>query len=484
MASPLTATDLRASVPICVDLDGTLVCTDTMWECLIAAWRKNFWLLLLLPYWLVRGRAYLKAEAEKHANLDVRSLPYDADLVNWLAEQRDRGRTVVLATGSSRTVANKIAEHLGIFSQVIASTRSRNLSGQGKLKALQEHFQGRGFEYIGDSRADVPIWSYLGRAHVRGASERFCEQLEQEGIEVVSQGRQRAASLEAVVRQLRIHQWAKNLLIFIPLFTSHKFTHGTLLLRSVLAFVAFGFVASSFYVFNDLLDVRADRQHPNKRFRPIACGQLSMNQAAVLLLITLGIGLVLASRVSLAFLGVTLAYLVGTATYSIYAKRLVLVDAFVLGLLYTVRVLAGGVATGIPISSWTLGYTSFLFLSLALMKRYSEMSQRASDVKGATLPGRAYELQDLSIIGNIGIASGMMSALLMALYLRSPEVEVLYRRPALLLPLCIIHVYWISRAWLLTNRQLMHDDPILFALKDRVTHKLLVIAAIIAYFAT
>ncbi|MGA3294920.1 MAG: UbiA family prenyltransferase [Candidatus Acidiferrales bacterium] len=484
MASPVTATDLRASVPICVDLDGTLVCTDTMWECLIAAWRKNFWLLFLFPVWLLRGRAYLKHEAAKHANLDTRSLPYDVDLLNWLAEQRDGGRTVMLVTGSSSAVAHKVAKQLGIFSEVISSTMTSNLSGQNKLKALRDRFQGREFEYIGDSRADVPIWAYLGRAHVRGASRRLCAQLERQGIQVVSQGRHRGASLKAVARQLRIHQWSKNLLIFIPLFTSHKFTHTTLLLRSFLAFAAFSFVASAFYIFNDLLDVRADRLHPNKRERPIASGQLSMNHAAVLLLITLTIGLVLAASVSKAFLGVTLAYLVGTATYSLYAKRLVLVDAFVLGLLYTVRVIGGGVATGIPISSWTLGYTSFLFLSLALMKRYSEMSQRAPDAKGATLPGRAYELQDLSIIGNIGISSGLMSALLMALYLRSPEVEVLYRRPAFLLPLCIIHVYWISRAWLLTNRHLMHDDPIVFALKDGVTHKLFLLAAIIAYFAT
>jgi 4-hydroxybenzoate polyprenyltransferase len=179
-----------------------------------------------------------------------------------------------------------------------------------------------------------------------------------------------------------------------------------------------------------------------------------------------------------------LAYLAGTAAYSLYAKNIVLIDAFILALLYTARVIAGGVATHISISSWTLGYTSFLFLSLALMKRYSEISQCAPDTKGITLPGRAYELQDLSIIGNIGISSGLLSALLMALYLRSSEVEVLYRHPAYLLPLCIIHVYWISRAWLLANRHLMHDDPIVFALKDRVTYMLLALAALIGYLAT
>ena len=484
MASPVTATDIQTSVPICVDLDGTLVRTDTLWECLIAAWKKNFWLMFLLPIWLLRGRAYLKFEAARHGGLDARSLPYDAELVNWLAEQRSRGRTVALVTGATEVVAKQVAEQLGVFSAVIASTETLNLSGHSKLKVLQEHFPDKKFEYIGDSSADLPIWSYLGRAHVRGASRDFCAQLEQQGVQVISQGRHRRLDIGTVARQLRIHQWAKNLLIFIPLFASHKFAHAPLLLRSILAFASFSFVASSFYVFNDLLDVRADRLHPQKQGRPVASGQMSMNEAAVLLIASLAVGLGLAATVSMAFLGVALVYLAGTATYSLYAKRMVLVDALVLGLLYTIRVIAGGVATGITISSWTLGYTSFLFLSLALMKRYSEISQRAPDAKGTTLPGRAYELQDLPIIGNIGVSSGLLSALLMALYLRSPEVEILYRRPAFLLPLCIIHVYWISRAWVLTNRHLMHDDPIVFALKDHVTHKLFILAAIIAYLAT
>jgi len=484
VASPVRVAEVQTQVPICVDLDGTLVSTDTLWECLVAAWRKNFWLPLLFPLWLLRGRAFLKYQAAKHADLDTLSLPYDLELVDWLSGQRKQGREIMLVTGSSEAVASKVAEDLGLFSEVISSTKSLNLSGPNKLKKLQERFAGQEFEYIGDSSADFPIWKHLGKAHTRGASKRLTARLERNGIKVSAQGRHRSLSLKTVARQLRIHQWAKNLLIFIPILASHRLANTTLVLKSLVAFAAFSFVASSFYVFNDLLDVRADRLHPQKRERPIASGQMSMNQAGVLLAITAAIGLSLAATVSLRFLGATLAYLAGTAIYSLYAKRLVLVDAFTLGMLYTVRVIAGGIATGITISSWTLGYTSFLFLSLALMKRYSEISQRAPDARGATLPGRAYELQDLSIIGNIGISSGLVSALMMALYLRSPEVEVLYRRPAFLLPLCIIHVYWISRAWVLTNRHLMHDDPIVFALKDRVTHKLFILAAIIAYLAT
>jgi 4-hydroxybenzoate polyprenyltransferase len=202
------------------------------------------------------------------------------------------------------------------------------------------------------------------------------------------------------------------------------------------------------------------------------------------MLLMLAIGLSFAALISLAFLGSVLVYLAGTATYSLYAKRMVVVDALVLCMLYTIRVIAGGVATGIAISSWTLGYTSFLFLSLALMKRYSEIAARNPELDGIAIPGRGYWQQDLSIIGNIGVSSGLMSALLLALYLHSPEVEILYRRPAFLLPLCIIHVYWISRAWVLTHRRLMHDDPIVFALRDRVTHKLILIGTVIAYLAT
>lgn len=484
MTSRATVPDLHTAVPLCVDLDGTLVCTDTLWECLIAAWRNNYWLILLLPVWLLRGRAYLKHEAARHANLDARSLPYDSDLVQWLAEQRDRGRVLVLATGSPEAVAHKVADHLALFSDVIASTKTINRTGRNKLNALREHFQDKEFEYIGDSSADLPIWSHLGRAHVRGASKRLPAELRRHGIQVVSEGRPRTWDFKLVARQLRIHQWAKNLLVFIPLLASHRVRNADLLLKSFLAFAAFSFVASSFYVFNDLLDARADRLHPIKRKRPIASGRLALSHAAVLLVLTLCIGLGLAAGVSLAFLGAVLVYLAGTATYSLYAKRVLLVDALVLAMLYTVRVIAGGVATGITISSWTLGYTSFLFLSLALMKRYSEISVRSAELRGAPLPGRGYEQQDLAIIGNIGVSSGLLSALLMALYLRSPEVEILYRRPAFLLPLCIIHVYWISRAWVLTNRHLMHDDPIVFALKDHVTHKLILLGAIIAYFAT
>jgi phosphoserine phosphatase len=190
------------SVPICVDLDGTLVRSDTLWECLIAAWRKNVWLFFLFPAWLLRGRAYLKYQAAKYANLDVRSLPYDLDLVEWLSEQRDRGRRVVLVTGASASVARKVADQLGLFSEVLSSTQTLNLTGKNKLKALQNLFQGQDFEYVGDSAADVPIWSHLGRAHIRGGSKRFCEKLERQGIQVVSQGRHQALDLKTIARQL------------------------------------------------------------------------------------------------------------------------------------------------------------------------------------------------------------------------------------------------------------------------------------------
>ncbi len=476
--------DLQTTMPICVDLDGTLVCTDTLWECLVSAWRRNYWLIFLFPVWLLRGRAYLKYQAARHASLDAGTLPYDTQLVHWLTEQHTRGRILILATGSSETIARKVANHLGIFSDVICSSKDSNLTGHHKLKALQKYFRGAEFEYIGDSAKDLPIWSHLGHAHIRGASQRLRSQLQRQGIRVVSEGRTQSWDLKLLARQLRIHQWAKNLLVFVPLLASHRLRNADLWGKSLLAFGAFSFVASSFYVFNDLFDMRADRLHPTKKKRPIASGQLALGHAAFLMLLTLVVGLGFAASISFAFLLSVLAYLAGTATYSLYAKRMVVVDALVLAMLYTVRVIAGGVATGIAISSWTLGYTSFLFLSLALMKRYSEIAARNSELEGVAIPGRGYWQQDLAIIGNIGVSSGLLSALLLALYLRSPEVEILYRRPAFLLPLCIIHVYWISRAWVLTNRRLMHDDPIVFALRDRVTHKLILLGAVIAFLAT
>lgn len=474
---------IQTSVPICVDLDGTLVCTDTLWECLLAAWRRDFRLVFAFPFWLWRGKAYLKQQAAKHGQLDPRTLPYDSELLKWLLEQRACGRELILATGSTPAVANSVAQHLGFFSEVMCSTETTNLTGNRKLVALEAYFGCKEFEYIGNCRADLPIWSHLGHAHVRGVPASLCRSIRTRGIRILSQGRSRSGMPAIIARQCRIYQWSKNLLVFLPLLASHSLSNLILVGKSLLAFVAFNCIASAFYIFNDLLDLQRDRLHPNKRRRPLACGELSIPQALAVLVVALIAGMAASAAVSLKFLGPVLVYVAGTAVYSSYLKRVLLVDVFALASLYTIRVIAGGVATGIPISSWTLGYTSFLFLSLALMKRYSELAAYEPKTHEERIPGRAYQRDDLPIIGAIGIASGSVAALLMALYLRSPEVEMLYRRPMLLLPLCIAHMYWICRAWIFTHRQAMHDDPIVFALKDHVTRKLLIMAGISALLA-
>ena len=262
---------------------------------------------------------------------------------------------------------------------MICSTNTSNCTGHKKLKALREHFQGREFEYIGDSAADLPIWSHLGRAHVRGASKSLSAELARQGIQSFPKAA-RANGISSFSRDSSESTSGPRTCWYLcrsSLRTSVR--NRDLLLKTFLAFAAFSFVASSFYVFNDLLDARADRQHPIRQKRPIASGELALSHAAVLLLLTLASDSVWPRAFRFAFLVPVLVYLAGTATYSLYAKRVLLVDALVLAMLYTIRVIAGGVATGITISSWTLGYTSFLFLSLALMKRYSEISVRSAE---------------------------------------------------------------------------------------------------------
>jgi 4-hydroxybenzoate polyprenyltransferase len=469
---------------LCVDLDGTLLRTDTLWECLIAAWKKQPWLVFLLPLWILAGKSSLKKKLAELGRPDPAFLPYDQDLLEWLRSEHRAGRQIVLATGANELIAHDVADHLGIFSAVFSSNDSTNLVAEEKLSRLRAEYGDHGFEYIGDSRADIPIWRHLGCAHVVSRSRGLAGILERLGIAVTPCGSPRRVTLKTITRQLRVHQWSKNLLIFFPLFTAHKLTDTRLWEPAIATFFAFNFIASAFYIFNDLLDVRSDRVHPTKRNRPIAAGILSPAHALILLFSSLAVGLALAISVSPMVLAIAGVYLTTTCLYSLYTKRVLLVDIITLAGLYTIRVFAGGLATGIVISYWTMGYTSLLFLSLALMKRYSELLlPRGETLQSMYIPGRSYAPEDRPILANVGLSCGILAAVLLALYLRSPEVELLYRRPGMLMPLCILHIYWVARAWIIANRQKMNADPIVFALRDHVTRKLAVAAAIIVFLA-
>lgn len=458
-------------VPLCVDLDGSLIRTDLLWESVAALLRDRPWTLLRLPGWLRAGRATLKQRLAEAASLDVASLPYRSEVLAYLSDQKARGRSLVLATAADAALAEAIAAHLGLFDAVLASDGQHNLKGAGKRAALEARFGVRGFDYLGDSPADLAVWESARSALVVGGTPEFAQAVAQRAPlgpgfpEPSDRGRWRLWR-----RQLRVHQWSKNLLLFLPLVAGHRLADPRALAAATLGFLAFCAVAAAVYLFNDLVDLPADRVHVRKRGRPLASGRIAIPTA----LAAAG-GLILgaaaiATALPPAFVGLLGVYALGALAYSLRLKRLLIVDVFCLAGLYTVRVLAGGAATGIVISAWLLSFTMFFFLGLALLKRYTEL--RALPITAApraSLPGRGYQADDADMVRSLGTASSALAVLVVALYIHDPASAALYRHPDVLLLLCPLLLGWSCRAWMLAHRGAMHVDPVAFALKDRLS---------------
>lgn len=478
-AAPVVAREL----PLCVDLDGTLVKTDLLLESLFALLKAKPWAVFLLPFWLLRGRAYLKQQIAARATVNVPALPYHLEFLQFLTEQYQAGRSLILATAADQTIARAVAGHLGIFSDVLASNGARNLSGRHKLQALRERVGD--FAYAGNARVDLPIWREATAAIVVNAPAHVVRSAQREAnVETVFPGDQGLrARARAFVKAIRVHQWIKNILVFVPLFTSHRVVSPMLWLDAVLAFVAFSLCASSVYLVNDLLDLEADRLHPKKRTRPFASGALPVSVGLVAVPLLLGAGFGIAKGLLPPSFALALAaYYALTVAYSFYLKQMVLLDVVVLATLYTLRILAGAAAVGVPLSQWLLAFSLFLFLSLALVKRFSELhALRRSN--NTVAKGRGYFAGDLEQLASLGAASGYISVLVLALYINSRQVTSLYSHPALLWLICPFILYWVSRVWLLAHRGQMHHDPIVFAIRDKISYITGAIVGLIMLFA-
>ncbi len=463
-------------VVLAVDLDGTLVNTDTLHEAVLTLARDSLSKLFLLPGWLSQGKAVLKAKLAEQALPDVTSLPYNTPLVDWLREQRAGGRRLALVTASNQLPAQAIADHLQLFDHVLASDRERNLAGDTKLELLKETFGAEGFDYVGNSQADVAVWAGARRAILVNTPSAVAVQAEQ-----VAEVERRFAAPRVTMsdwrRVFRFHQWLKNLLLFVPLLAAHKIGDLAMLAELVLAVVSFCLCASAVYVTNDLLDLKNDREHPRKRYRPFAAGVLPIKLGVTLAPACLLVSLILASLVGADFVLTLLAYFALTTLYSLWLKRLVLVDCLVLTGLYTLRIIAGGVAVGLSLSFWLLTFSIFIFLSLAFVKRYAEIKMQ-EDQGNAGVQGRGYLVTDAPLVQMLGTAAGYMSILVLALYLQSEAVVQLYAAPELIWGAIPLILFWISWVWLQAHRGHMHDDPIVFAIKDRVS---LVIAVLVAF---
>ncbi len=477
------STAASVETPIFVDLDGTLVRTDLMFEAFLIKLKRNPLTLLYAVWWFARGgRALLKMKLSDGFDADPAHLPYDREVVTYLETERAAGRRVVLATAASRPIAAQVAAHLGLFDGIIASDGDVNRKGASKLAAIEAQTQGGRFEYLGDSHADLPIWKAAGVAGIVNATERVAARAERASANSYRLGARRS-SLHALLRAVRPHQWAKNVLIFVPLLSSHRVTDVPALLVDSLVFIAFCLCASAVYLMNDLFDLRSDRLHQHKRLRPLANGELSIPAAAAFSCVLFVLAFALALYASPPVVVVLAVYFALTLAYSLTLKQIAMLDVIVLAALYTIRIVAGFVAVAVPLSFWLLAFSLFIFVSLALMKRCSELHNLRKNASDRAF-GRGYVAADYEQLASLGSASGYISILILALYMNSAEVVKLYARPEILWGVCPIVLYWVSRAWLLAHRGQMNEDPIVFALRDRVSYACAALCAGCAVAAT
>jgi 4-hydroxybenzoate polyprenyltransferase/phosphoserine phosphatase len=456
-----------AALPLVVDLDGTLLATDMLHESAVGLLRASPFAALRIPFQLARGKAQLKAWLAQRFDFDPALLPLNEPFAAWLRQERARGRRMVLATASDARIARAVADHVGVFDEVLASDGATNLSGAAKARALAEHFGRGGFVYAGNSAADVAVWREAAGAVVVNAPERLAREVAAL-CPVEREFPSCPAGPGVYARLLRAHQWLKNLLVFVPAAAAHRLAEASLWPPLALAFCAFCLCASAVYLANDLLDLESDRRHPRKRGRALACGAVSIARAAWLSPLLLAAGLGLGLAVGGGFLVLLAGYFVLTCAYSLGLKRAALVDCLALAVLYTLRMAAGGAAVGVPISLWLLTFSVFLFLSLAFVKRYAELLAQPPG-PSATLHGRGYRAGDSTLVVALGVGSGYASALVLALYLNSDAVARLYRTPGCIWATVPVLLYWVSRMWLVAHRNEMHDDPLVFAVKDKAS---------------
>jgi 4-hydroxybenzoate polyprenyltransferase/phosphoserine phosphatase len=455
-----------------VDFDKTLLRSDMLCESFWSAFGRDWRSPFLSAAALSRGRASLKRHLATAAFIEVSTLPYDRKVIAFIKEWRESGGRTALVTASDQALAQAIADHLGIFDEVHGSDGSLSLKGEKKGKVLEERFGKKGFAYMGDAAADLPAWQRAAKAitvnapaAVRREAERVCETVEHLETE--------ARSFKPYVKALRPHQWLKNVLVFVPMLAAHQLD-GPTFLSSLLAFICFSLVASSVYVLNDLLDLSADRAHPRKCNRPLASGSIPIAHGTWMAAGLIILGAIFAVFIGWNFVLVMAGYYLLSAAYSLHLKRRIVIDICVLASLYTMRLVAGGVATAIPLSVWLLAFSVFFFLALAAVKRQAELidSAERGNLKAS---GRGYHADDLPIISMIAIGAGYVSVLVMILYVNSPAVVELYARPEALWGVCAVLLYWITRTVMVAHRGGVHDDPVVYAAKDRLSQVCFVI---------
>ncbi|MEM1108516.1 MAG: UbiA family prenyltransferase [Planctomycetota bacterium] len=477
----------ESAAPLYVDLDGTLIKSDLLIETAVGLIKHDGASVWSLPGWLLQGRPTLKRRLAERAMPNPDELPYRDKVVDYLREQRAGGRRIVLATAADRLAAERVAEHLGLFDDVLATDADHNLKGRAKLAAIREHADGQSFAYLGDCSADEPIWAEAEERLMAGGTEALRQRVAADGKGCRSLA-ERGPTLGPLLGAMRPRQWVKNGLLFAPMLAGHAVTADNL--QSVILGVAsFSLAASSIYLVNDTLDVHADRSHPTKSRRPIAAGRLPITRAILATPVLMGVSLLIALVfLPWAFTGWLLAYLALTLLYSVNLRGRMLVDVITLAGLYTLRIFAGGALVAITPSFWLLTMSVFLFLSLGFLKRYAELHNTAEELAAESESPRhserGYLPEDRGLIQQMGVVSGYAAAVVLCLYLNDPSSTTLYARPELLWPVVPLFLYWVSRVWLIAKRGKMKEDPVAWAVGDRVSWAMVLGVMVLALWAS
>ena len=461
------ATGPASMLPIVVDLDETLVLTDTLHEqALFALFHQPLTLLRVLPR-LKDGRAAFKAGLAADLPFAAVGLPLRTDLVAWLKQQAALGREIHLCSAANTAIVQAVAARLGIFKSAIGSSDT-NLKGQAKADLLTGLFP-VGFVYVGDSRADLAVWQAASGVVLGGASPSVAAAARNLGKPVEAEFVNQPLSAREILKAIRVHHWLKNLLVFVPLLLGHGWDDHQALLRTALGLICVLAVTSATYILNDIADIDADRQHWSKRGRAIASGRLAAAPAFVAsitaILVAFGFALALEPR----FAGVLAAYLALTLAYSFGLKRIPLLDTMIIGILFTSRLVMGITLAGQAYSEWLLTFSMFFFFSLATAKRHTEVVRAGTSGSGS-IAARGYEAGDAALTLVFGVATAVASLLIMVLYIVEEVLRRgVYTNPKMLWGVPIALAIWVGRIWLLAHRGRMNDDPVSFALRDKAS---------------
>ncbi len=457
-----------------VDLDGTLIKSDMLYETFWSAFAKDSLTPFKTFFALLKGKANLKNTLYKMSSIDIKSLPYNEVVIDYINIHRSNGGKVAMVTATTQELADDIAIHLNLFDQVHGSSSSKNLIGLTKANFQKKIFGEKNFDYIGNSFEDLESWKISDIAITLNASKslkRNCEKNNNNSIHLLNINK--PSFFDSFIKEIRLYQWIKNILVFIPMIAAQSF-EITSFSKSFIAFIAFNFTASSVYIINDFLDIKADRNHPKKRYRPLASGDLSFSHGSICGFLLLIAGLIFGFILGGSFLKVLLTYFLLTLSYSIFLKKKEIIDIFILSGLYTLRIIAGGAATNLEISFWLLAFSIFIFFSLAAIKREAELIDLIDRGK-VKIDNRGYKINDLDFIKILSITSGMLSTLVLALYINTPKVLNSYNNIELLWVVCSLFLFWIIRICFKTHRGEMNYDPVIFALKDRISNFIFVI---------